>query len=61
LGLADRSAEGDVRELRELLSAWRDAKKAARGAVVSWAVRIVMALVLLGVAVKAGLTDMVRG
>ena len=61
LGLADRSAEGDVRELRELLSAWRDAKKAARGAVVGWAVRIVMALVLLGVAVKAGLTDMVRG
>ncbi|GLV29620.1 hypothetical protein TomTYG75_21390 [Sphingobium sp. TomTYG75] len=61
LGLSDRSAEGDVRELRELLSAWRDAKKAARGAVVSWAVRIVMALVLLGVAVKAGLVGMVRG
>jgi hypothetical protein len=61
LGLADRSAEGDVRELRELLSAWRDAKKAARGAVVGWAVRIVMALVLLGVAVKAGLIGMVRG
>ena len=52
LGLSDRSAEGDVRELRELLSAWRDAKKAARGAVVGWAVRIVMALVLLGVAVR---------
>ena len=61
LGLSDRSAEGDVRELRELLSAWRDAKKAARGAVVGWAVRIVMALVLLGVAVKAGLIGMVRG
>ena len=55
------SGEGDVRELRELLSAWRDAKKAARGAVVGWAVRIVMALVLLGVAVKAGLIGMVRG
>ena len=61
LGLSDRSAEKDVRELRELLSAWRDAKKAARGAVVGWAVRIVMALVLLGVAVKAGLIGMVRG
>lgn len=60
LGLSDRSAEGDVRELRELLSAWRDAKKAARGAVVGWAVRIVMALVLLGVAVKAGLLGMIR-
>ena len=60
-GLSDGRAEGDVRELRELLSAWRDAKKAARGAVVGWAVRIVMALVLLGVAVKAGLIGMVRG
>ncbi|WP_449471454.1 DUF6127 family protein [Sphingobium chungangianum] len=61
LGLSDRRAEDDVRELRELLSAWRDAKKAARGAVVGWAVRIVMPLVLLGVAVKAGLIGMVRG
>src|SRR3546814_10797766 len=31
LGLADRGAQDDVRELRELLGAWRDAKKAARG------------------------------
>ncbi len=61
LGLADRRAEGDVRELRELLSAWRDAKKAARGAVVGWAVRIAMALVLLGLAVKTGLLGLVRG
>lgn len=55
LGLADGGAEDDVRELRELLGAWRDAKKAARGAVVAWVVRIVMALVLLGMAVKLGL------
>ena len=60
LGLADRSAEGDVRELRELLGAWRDAKKAARGAVVGWAVRIMTALILLGLAVKTGLLGMVR-
>ncbi|MCI4589857.1 DUF6127 family protein [Sphingobium sp. BYY-5] len=60
LGLADRRAESDMRELRELLSAWRDAKKAARGAVIGWAVRIVMALVLLGVAVKMGLLGLVK-
>ncbi|MEC3911639.1 DUF6127 family protein [Sphingobium sp. CR2-8] len=60
LGLADRRAEEDMRELRELLSAWRDAKKAARGAVIGWAVRIVLALVLLGVAVKVGLLGLVR-
>lgn len=60
LGLADRGAEGDVRELRELLSAWRDAKKAARGAVIGWAVRIGMALLLLGVAVKVGLVGLMK-
>lgn len=60
LGLADHGAEGDVRELRELLSAWRDAKKAARGAVIGWVVRIVMALVLLGIAVKTGLVGLVK-
>ncbi|OAN53654.1 DUF6127 family protein [Sphingobium sp. TCM1] len=60
LGLSDRRAEGDVRELRELLSAWRDAKKAARGAVIGWVVRIGMALVLLGVAVKVGLVGLVK-
>ncbi len=60
LGLADRGAEGDVRELRDLLSAWRDAKKAARGAVIGWAMRIVMALILLGIAVKTGLVGLVK-
>ncbi|WP_019052640.1 DUF6127 family protein [Sphingobium xenophagum] len=60
LGLADRRAEGDVRELRELLRAWRDAKKAARGAVIGWLVRIALALVLLGIAVKTGLVGLVR-
>jgi hypothetical protein len=60
LGLADRRAEGDMRELRELLSAWRDAKKAARGAVIGWIVRIAMAMILLGIAVKVGLVGLVK-
>jgi len=60
LGLADRRAEGDVRELRKLLRAWRDAKKAARGAVIGRLVRIALALVLLGIAVKTGLVGLVR-
>ncbi|KKW91042.1 DUF6127 family protein [Sphingobium chungbukense] len=60
LGLADGGARDDVRELRELLGAWRDAKKAARGAVVAWVVRVVMALMLLGMAVKLGLLGLVH-
>ncbi|MET0248925.1 MAG: DUF6127 family protein [Sphingobium sp.] len=60
LGLSDRGAEDDVRELRAMLVAWREAKKAARGAIVAWGVRIVMALALLGMAVKAGLLGVVK-
>jgi hypothetical protein len=61
LGLADPSARADLDELRELLSAWRDAKRTARDAVVAWVVRIVLALVMLGMAVKLGLVPLVRG
>lgn len=53
LGLHDRGAEDDVRELRQLLGAWRDAKKAARGAVIGWLVRVALA-------VKVGLPGLVR-
>jgi hypothetical protein len=60
LGLSDRGAAEDVRELRQLLSAWRDAKKAARGALIGWMVRVGLALLLLGLAVKVGLPDLVR-
>ena len=52
LGLSDRGAEQDVRELRELLSAWRDAKKAARGAVIGWIVAVAGALLLVTSAIR---------
>jgi hypothetical protein len=61
LGLDDPSARRDMDELRELLSAWRDAKKSARRAVVSWLVRICLALLLIGIAVRLRLTDLVSG
>src|SRR3546814_16066702 len=61
LGLSDAGAEKDVRELRELLGAWRDAKKAARNAVLGWVVRGVLAMVLMAVAVRVGVFAMVRG
>ncbi|TMJ14052.1 MAG: hypothetical protein E6G94_10425 [Alphaproteobacteria bacterium] len=52
LGLRDERARRDMDELRELLQAWRDAKKSAWAAVVTWAVRILLALLVLGMAVK---------
>ncbi len=59
LGLADEDAQGDIDELRELLSAWRDAKASAWKAAVEWAVRGVLALLLVGIAVRLGVGEMV--
>ena len=61
LGLDDEKARRDMDELRELLSAWRDAKRTAWRAVVSWAVRIALALLLIGIAVRLRLTDLMGG
>ena len=61
LGLADQAARTDLGELRQLLGAWRDAKRSARNEIVGWVVRICLALLLMGLAVKLGLVAMVRG
>jgi hypothetical protein len=59
LGLDDERARRDMDELRELLGAWRDAKRTAWRAVVSWLVRIALAALLVGIAVKLRLTDLI--
>ena len=59
LGLDGPGARRDMDELRELLQAWRDAKRSAWKAVVGWAVRVGLALLVLGMAVKLGLTELV--
>lgn len=61
LGLRDEHARRDMDELRELLRAWRDAKKSAREAVVGWAIRIFLAVLVAGMAVKMGLLELLRG
>ena len=60
LGLRDEKAGRDMTELRELLQAWRDAKKSAWNAVVTWAVRIFLAVLVAGIAVKVGMLEMIR-
>ena len=55
MGLGDAKAHADLGELRELLGAWRDAKRSARNAAVTWFTRIVLAMLLLGIAMKLGL------
>ncbi len=54
LGLDDPHAGKDMGELRELLEAWRDAKRSAVKAVAGWVLRMLLALVVVGLAVKLG-------
>ena len=60
LGLDDARARDDMSELRELLSAWRDAKKSAWKAAIEWLVRGALALLLVGIALRLGAGEMLR-
>jgi hypothetical protein len=60
LGLAEAAARDDIVDLRQLLGAWRDAKKSAWKAAVDWAVRGMLALLVVGLAVKLGLPGLLR-
>lgn len=57
LGLADEAAPGDVRELRYLLSAWRDVRRSAWRAAVGWLVKGLLALIIIGLAVRLGIRE----
>ena len=56
LGLADERAARDMAELRELLAAWRDAKRSAWKSVFGW----LCALLLAVLAVKLGFAEFVK-
>lgn len=60
MGLDDETAHGDLIELRQLLRAWRDAKASAWRAAISWIVRGAMALLLVGMAYRLGVTELLR-
>ena len=60
LGLSDAKAQDDIDELRELLRAWRDAKASASKAVIQWVLRGMFALLLIGIAVRLGMPEMLR-
>jgi hypothetical protein len=60
LGLEDAGAGKDMAELRELLAAWRDAKRSAIKTAMGWAVNLALALVLVGLAVKLGFAGFIR-
>lgn len=60
LGLTDAHAQDDLMELRQLIRAWRDAKRSAWKAVVEWMVRGLLALLLIALAVRGGVTELLK-
>ena len=60
LGLTDQHAQDDLTQLRQLIRAWRDAKRSAWKAVVEWLVRGALALLLIGLAVRGGVTGLLK-
>jgi hypothetical protein len=60
LGLGDDQAHEDLDELRELLGAWRAAKASAWKAAVDWTVRLVFALLLIGIAVRLNVPELLK-
>jgi hypothetical protein len=57
LGLTDARAAKDIGELRELLGAWRIARRGAIRSALGWLAKAVIALLLFGMAVRFGLMD----
>jgi len=60
MGLDDERAHDDLSELRQLLSAWRDAKASARRAAVEWIVRGLLAMLLIGIAYRLGFMSLLK-
>ncbi len=56
LGLENGHAARDIRELRDLLAAWREARRAAWQTIVKVTTTGILAALLVGIAVKLKLT-----
>jgi len=52
LGLEDKRAGGDLRELRDLLAAWRTARRTAWTTVVRWMSTLLILSLLAGLTIK---------
>lgn len=60
MGLDDADAHEDLSELRQLLAAWRDAKRDAWRAALAWVASGLMTLVLVGIAMRLGQFGLLR-
>lgn len=60
LGLEDASARRDMDELRELLGTWRDVKRSAWQSVARWVVRVLLATLMVSIAYRLNLHDLLE-
>jgi hypothetical protein len=60
LGLEDERARRDMDELRELLVTWRDVKRSAWQTAASWVVRVLLATLMVGMAYRMGLLNLLE-
>lgn len=60
MGLDDANAQDDLAELRQLLRAWRDAKRSAMRSAIDWTVRGILALLIFAIAIRFGFGEFVR-
>ena len=60
IGLHDAQAGPDIVELRQLIQGWRDAKRSVLSGIVTWAIRSAIAALLIGIAVRLGMTGLIR-
>jgi hypothetical protein len=61
LGLDDVNANGDMRELRGLLNSWKDVRKSALQAIVKFLVTALLGALLLGLGIKLGASNVLKG
>jgi hypothetical protein len=60
LGLEDERARRDMDELRELLVTWRDVKRSAWQTAANWIVRIVLAMLMVTMAYRMDLLNLLE-
>lgn len=61
VGFGDQAAASDFTELRQVLQAWRDAKRSARNAMIAWVTRGLLAGLMALLALKLGLAALMKG
>ncbi|HZU62734.1 MAG TPA: DUF6127 family protein [Novosphingobium sp.] len=60
MGLGDARASDDMSELRQLLAAWREARRGAWRVLGEWLMRAVLALLLVLIAFRSDVTELLK-